>query len=178
MIIGISATYAFFTRRVEAPKEKTQSTVLSGVLDIDFNTNKYIHNTSTKLINDDEIFSKADKSEFSIKRSEEATVDNVAYNLYLEITKLDDELKNEHVKWALYNELNPNITSEPISSGNFENIGNIKKIQLNQSKIDLPKNDEHNYTLYIWLSYSDTELQNDFLQKELEVKVTTEAATY
>lgn len=178
LLIGISATYAFFTRRVEAPKEKTQSNVLTGVLDIDFQTNKYIHNTSTKLINDTEIFTKADKSEFVIKRSENTTVDNVAYNLYLDIIKLDNELKNEHVKWALYKELNPNADSTPISSGNFANIKDIKKIQLNQTKIDLPKNDEHNYTLYIWLSYSETELQNEFLQKELEVKISTEATTY
>ena len=178
LLVGISATYAFFTRRVESSGEKTKSEVLTGVLDIDFITNKYIHNTNTKLINDEDIFEKADKSMFTIQRSVESTVDNVFYNLYLDILILPEEFKSKYVKWALYDTDNPDNTFVPISKGTFENIGNIKKIQLNQTSIDLQKNDKHNYTLYMWLSYSDTENQNYLLEKELEVKISAEAVTY
>lgn len=178
LLLGISATYAFFTRKIEAPKEKTQSNVLSGVLDIDFLTSKYINNNQTELVIDEEIFQKADKSVFTIKRSDESTVDNVAYNLYLDIINLSEELKSEYVKWSLYNTATPDINSKEISSGNFKNIGDLKRIQINQTKIDLSKEDIHNYTLFIWLSYSDTKLQNELLQKKLEVKVSAEATTY
>ena len=178
LLVGISATYAFFTRRVESSAEKTKSDVLTGVLDIDFITNKYIHNTNTQLINDEDIFEKADKSMFTIQRSVESTVDNIFYNLHLDILILPEEFKSKYVKWALYNTDNPDSTSVPMSKGTFENIGNIKKIQLNQTSIDLQKNDKHNYTLYMWLSYSDIENQNYLLEKELEVKISAEAVTY
>ncbi len=178
LLIGISATYAFFSRRIESSKEKTQSNVISGVLDIDFITNKYIHNTQTFLVKDDEIFEKADKSVFTIKRSSESTVDNIKYNLYLDIIVLSEELKSEYVKWALYDTSTPDNNSIAISNGNFKDIGDLTKIQLNQTQIYLPKEDSHDYTLFVWLSYSDTVLQNEFLQKELEVKVSAEAITY
>lgn len=178
LLLGISATYAFFTRRVETTGERTEGSVISGVLDIDFNTNEYIYNENTQLINDSEKYDKADKTVFSIQRNSTATVDNIAYNLYLDIIELPNELKSKYVKWELYDTNNPDSTIKPIAEGNFDNIGDVKEIQLNQTRIDLPKNENHNYTLYMWLSYSDTELQNDFLQKELQVKVTVKAYTY
>lgn len=178
LLLGISATYAFFTRKIEGNGEKTNTKVISGVLSIDFKTNKYINSNNTHLIKDSEIFEKADKSEFSIKRNTNSTVDNVAYNLYLELINLPDEFKSKYVKWALYDSINPSNNHTPIANGNFENIGELKKIQLNQARIELSKTDIHNYTLFVWLSYSETELQNELLSKTLHIKVATEAFTY
>lgn len=178
LLLSVSATYAFFTRRVEATGEKTVGQVITGVLDIDFETNEYIYNKDTHLINDSERFEKADKTTFSIQRSSDSTVDNVSYDLYLDIIELPNELKSKYVKWELYDTDNPNNNLKPISEGNFDNIGDIKEIKLNSARIDLKKTDNHKYTLYMWLSYSDTELQNAFLQKELQVKVTAKAYTY
>lgn len=178
LLLAVSATYAFFTRKVESNGEKTNITSMTGVLDIDFATSEYINNNNTYLIKDADIFESADKSTFTIKRTEDTTVDNIAYNLYLDIIELPDEFKNQYVKWALYESDNPNISMNPLSSGNLEKIGDLKKLQLNQTRIDLKEEDVHDYTLYLWLSYSATENQNAFLQKGLKVKVTAEAFTY
>lgn len=178
LLLGVSATYAYFNKGLKSNGENTSTNVTTGVLSVDFSTSKYINNINTQLIEDKNIFKEADKTAFTIKRNELSTVDTTEYNIYLDIIKLPDALKSKHVKWALYNDANPDENKNPLSTGNFENIGDLKKIQLNQTKINLPKNSTHEYTLYLWLSYSATDNQNEFLQQELHVKVETEAYTY
>lgn len=183
LLIGISATYAFFARRVESNGEETKANVITGVLDVDFTTSEYIQNSKTYLVKDEEIFTEADKTVFNIKRAEASTVDNVSYNLYLDIIKISENFKSEYLKWALYDNESPNSESTPIASGDFKELGDSKRLQLTTNAINLPKEDIHNYTLYIWLSYSDTELQNELLSNELitseiSAKVTTWAVTY
>lgn len=178
LLIGISATYAFFSRKVIKNGEDSKTNVQTGVLNVDFLTNEYINNSKAELIEDSEIFTKADKSEFTVKESEESTADNVRYNLYLDIENISDEFKSEYVKWALYNESNPTSESVALSHGNFKDIGDLTKIKLNQTNIELLENETHSYTLYLWLSYSETDNQNELLQKRINVKVSVEAATY
>lgn len=183
LLIGISATYAFFSRRVESNGEETKANVITGVLDIDFETSEYIQNSKTHLVNDEEIFTEADKTVFTVKRAETSTVDNVNYNLYLDILSISKNFKSEYLKWSLYDTESPTSESTPIASGDFKELGDSTRIQLTPKEVDLPKTDTHNYTLYIWLSYSDTELQNELLSNELttskiSAKVTTWAVTY
>lgn len=183
LLIGISATYAFFSRRVESNGEETKANVITGVLDIDFETSEYIQNSKTNLVKDEEIFTEADKTIFTVKRAETSTVDHVNYNLYLDILSISENFKSEYLKWALYDTASPTSESTPIASGDFKKLGDSTRMKLTPKEVDLPKTDIHNYTLYIWLSYSDTELQNELLSNELttskiSAKVTTWAVTY
>lgn len=183
LLISISATYAFFSRRVESNGEESNANVITGVLDIDFETSEYIQNSKTYLVKDEEIFNEADKTVFTVKRAETSTVDNISYNLYLDILKISENFKSEYLKWALYDNESPTSESIPLANGDFKELGTSTRIQLTPKEVNLPKSDIHSYTLYIWLSYSDTELQNELLSNELttsriSAKVTTWAVTY
>lgn len=183
LVVGISATYAFFSRNVQSNGEETKTNVVTGLLDVNFTTSEYIKNNKTHLVKDEEIFTEADKTVFSVKRSDAATVDNISYKLYLDILKISENFKSEYLKWSLYDIENPTANDIPINSGDFENIGDSTRLELTLNTIDLPKEDNHVYTLFVWLSYSETELQNELLSNELNTsefstKVTTWAVTY
>ena len=128
-------------------------------------------------INDEDIFTSGDISEFSVTRSANNTTDNVYYNIYLDDIIVSSNYKSSYIKWKLYDVENPTELSTPISQGNFLNIGNDTSLQLNNSKISLPKNVTHYYTLYLWISNSTSANQLELLEGSIEGKIKIVAVT-
>lgn len=176
LLIGIALSYAFFTKKINANGEKSNAKVITGNLDVLLTTSKYINNTMVDLIDDADIFTKADKTTFNVKKAETSTVDNLSYDIYLVDINMDEELKSEDLKWALYDKDEPTAADVPIANGNFFQLDKAE-LQLNQSRIELSSTDVHNYTLYIWLSNNENNLQNDLLNKKFSAKVSVRAIT-
>ena len=175
LIAGLS--YAYFSISFEKNKENTKANVVAGKLDVDFETSEYISNSSVWLINDTDIFTDADKSVFTVKRSEASTVDDVYYNIYIDELEITENLKHADVKWRLYNVINPTSETEAVAEGNFENIKDITSIQLNQARIHLSKEETHTYSLYMWFSNKENENQIELLNGTLKCKIKLLAVT-
>ncbi|MBQ4583599.1 MAG: hypothetical protein IJA94_01740 [Bacilli bacterium] len=175
LVGGLS--YAYFSISFEKNKENTKAKAIAGKLDVDFETSEYISNKNTWLINDEEIFTKSDKTLFTVKRSEQSTVDDIYYNIYIDELNITDNLKHADVKWRLYNEENPTIETQVMAEGNFNEIGDITNIQLNRARIYLPKEETHTYTLYMWFSNDENENQLDLLNGTLSCKIKLLAIT-
>ena len=175
LVGGLS--YAYFSISFEKNKENTKATVIAGKLDVDFETSEYISNKNTWLINDEEIFTKSDKTVFTVKRSEQSTVEDIYYNIYIDELNITDNLKHADVKWRLYDVENPTSETKVVAEGNFENIGDITNIQLNQARIYLPEEDTHTYTLYMWFSNDKSENQLELLNGNLSCKIKLLAIT-
>lgn len=177
LLLGVSLTYAYFVRKVESNGSDTKTEVISGMIDVDFETTEYINNSDTWLINDSEVISKGDKNVFSVKRGANSTVDDVFYNIYMTNISITNNLKSSYFKWRLYNVENPTIDTAAVAEGNFSSIGNNTKIQLNQAKINLPDGINHKYVLYVWISNDNNIIQNEMLEGTFEAKILIEAAT-
>lgn len=172
-----SLSYAYFSMNFEKNKENTKANVIAGKLDVVFETSEYISNSDVWLVNDADIFTDADKSVFTVKRSESSTVEDVYYNIYIDELEITENLKDEDVKWRLYNVENPTSETLSIAEGNFNNIGNITNIQLNQARIYLPKNTTHTYTLYMWFSNDENVNQLELLNGNLNCRIKLLAIT-
>ena len=98
LLIGIALSYAFFTKKINANGEKSNAKVITGNLDVLLTTSKYINNTMVDLIDDADMFTKADKTTFNVKKAETSTVDNLSYDIYLVDINMDEELKSEDLK--------------------------------------------------------------------------------
>lgn len=175
LVGGLS--YAYFSVNFEKNKENTKANVIAGKLDVDFETSEYINNNNLWLVNDEEIFTKSDKTVFTVKRSEQATVEDIYYNIYIDELNISDNLKHSDVKWRLYNIANPTAETDVIAEGNFENIEDITNIQLNQARIYLPEEEIHTYTLYMWFSNDENENQLELLNGTLSCKIKLLAIT-
>lgn len=170
IIIAISFTYAYFSRNVTQTGDDSSTNMQTGVLAVDFVTGEYIANTNAMLIYDDEAYQKADKSIFSVERSELNTVERVYYTLDLVDISITDNLKSKYLKWRLYETQEITETTEALSEGDFLDIVD-NKIALYSTKIPLAKNAKHNFTLLIWLSNDDETNQNDLLQGTISAKI-------
>ena len=175
LIGGLS--YAYFSISFEKNKENTKAKVIAGKLDVDFETSEYISNKNTWLINDEEIFTKSDKTVFTVTRSEQSTVKDIYYNVYIDELNITDNLKHADVKWRLYDVENPTSETIYVAEGNFDNIGNITNIQLNQARIYLPEEETHTYTLYMWFSNDKNENQLELLNGNLSCRIKLLAIT-
>lgn len=176
-LLFIGITQAFFVRQAQKIGGDPSAKAKTGQLKIDFETEEYIKNTDTKLINDTDIFTQADKTIFKLQRSETATARHISYNIFLTDIKIDDELKNGDLKWALYNHPNPQLNDIAMAQGDFSQIGSATKLKLTQTMVKLEPNEVHQYVLFMWLSNRDDVIQNELLQKKIEAKVTIEAIT-
>ena len=171
IILAVSITYAYFARLKVVTGDTPETTVTSGLLDVDFTTSKYISNTNAKLINDDVAYTQADKTIFSVIRSSKNTTNNVYYTISLTDINISDNLKNSpYFKWALYNTNNVKATSVPISKGNFKNVSD-GNLSLYTKKLPLAKDAKHNYTLIVWLSNDPDVDQESLLNGSFEAKV-------
>lgn len=170
IIIAISFTYAYFSKNVTQTGEDPSTNMETGLLDVDFLTSEYIANTNAMLIYDNEAYKEADKSIFSVARSELNTVERVYYTLELVDISITENLKSKYLKWRLYETTDITETTEALSEGDFLDIVD-NKISLYDTKIPLAKNATHNFTLLIWLSNDDANNQNELLEGTVSAKI-------
>jgi len=171
IVLAISLTYAYFSRNVTQIGEDPNTTVTTGKLDVNFVTSKYISNTKAGLIDDEVAYLEADRSLFSVSRSELNTVEKVYYTISLVDIEITDNLKeSKYMRWSLYETQDIDSKTEPLAEGDFTGVED-NSLSLYDTKIAMPKNITHEFTLLVWLSNDDDVNQTALLNGNLKAKV-------
>ena len=174
VIIGISLSYAYFINTVQEVNPGNQGTsITSGKLTMNFTTSQTINATSAGLINDSEVVTQGDYTQFSVSfPNDDENASTATYNLYLTELTISDNLKSTDVKWALYDGAGTN----PIENGDFSNATSGVNMTLKDG-ITINKGETNSYRLYIWLSYASDRNQTNLLNGTLSAKVGFRATT-
>lgn len=173
VIIGISLSYAYFINTVEEVNPENQGASLtSGELTMNFTTDRLINATSAGLINDADVVTEGDYTQFSVSLPSDADASSATYSLYLTELTITNNLKSTDVKWALYNGAG---TSE-ITRGDFSNATSGTNMSL-QNNISINRGETDSYRLYIWLSNDPDNNQTSLLEGSLSAKVGFRAVT-
>lgn len=170
IVCAISFTYAYFGKNITQTGNDPKTDVATGILDVNFETSQYISNLDAKLISDEEAYSLADKTIFSVSRSEANTAKRVYYTLSLVDINITDNLKSPYLKWSLYETTDITQDTEPLSSGTFEDLsGNV--LSLYDTKIPLAETAVDDFVLLIWLSNDVDKNQTELLEGTISAKV-------
>lgn len=173
VIIGISLSYAYFINTIEEVNPDNQGTsITSGELTMNFTTDRLINATSAGLINDADVVTEGDYTQFSVSLPSNADASSATYSLYLTELNITDNLKSTYVKWALYDAKGTN----EITSGNFVSATTGTNLSL-QNNITINRGETNSYRLYIWLSNDENVNQIDLLNGSLSAKVGFRATT-
>lgn len=171
IVIGISMSYAYFANRVEEINpEKKGVTISSGNLDMTFATSATINATAAGLVNDTDITTKAEHTNFSITLPSTAKVASATYNLYLTDLNISNNLKSPYLKWSLYK------NNTKVVDGNFASIGTSTTLNL-ETAVTISKGTTNDYILYIWLSNDPNVNQTSLLSGTFSGKVGFKATT-
>jgi len=165
IIIGISMSYAYFANRVEEVNPDNKGVkIVSGKLVMNFATTRSISKTAAGLINDSEITSKAEHTDFGVTLPSEANVASAKYSIYLTDLNISNNLKSSYLKWSLYK------SGAEVASGNFKDIGTNTTLYLKEN-ITINKGSTDGYVLYIWLSNDPNNNQTELLNGSFSGKV-------
>lgn len=170
IVMAVSLTYAYFSINYTKQTNDPTTDVETALLDIDFETSQYISNDNAMLINDNDAYNDADKTIFSVTRSEYNTVEKVYYTLSLVDVEISPNLDSPYLKWRLYDTHDITSDTEPLNFGTFENIEN-NTISLYDVKIPLADGVKDNFVLLIWLSNDENKNQIELLNGTLSAKV-------
>ena len=153
LIIIISTTsYAYFKTRIKG--DGSTISITGGKLNLVINENK-INLTNQFPIYDTQKDTKASKNEFSITLSGSG-VTKACYNLYLDVDNIGTNLQNRFLKYELSDGTNKYV-------GNFDGVASGTKILMVRNESLSSSSPSKNYTLRLWLSYSETEDQSFIL---------------
>ena len=156
LVFGIYKSYAYFSAKSKTSTE----TVTTAKLSVDVQNNGIINNDNIVPINSDDIKTKATKLDFTVNNT--GTIDFTS-KIKLNILEVDEELRSEDLKWALYE------NDSELSNGNFKDSSE-SIILKDDIKIETPKN--RTFTLYIWIEDTgvpQNELQSGSFKGQIEV---------
>ena len=166
-------TYAYFEPQLNVPDGPAQGDIVSGNLNIKFETSEYILNTAAMLIKDSEKAEKAEKTIFTVKHDTNSDVE-ARYDVFLSDINITSGFKSADFKWELLR------GGSVVASGNMASIGAATELKLNSSYISLPVTTTHNYELRMWLSETDADqlslLNGNFSAKVKVVAINAPAA--
>ena len=104
IIIGVSMSYAYFVNSVqEVNPDNKEVRISSGELVMNFASTRTINATAVGLINDSEITTTAEHTDFSVTLPSDAKVNSALYNIFITELNISDNLKSSYLKWSLYN---------------------------------------------------------------------------
>lgn len=173
VIIGLSLSYAYFVNTIRETNATNQGANLtSGELTMNFTTDRLINANSASLINDADVVTEGDYTQFSVSLPSNADAASATYSLYLTELTITDNLKSAYVKWALYDSKGTSV----ITSGNFVNATTGENLTL-QNNITINRGETDSYRLYIWLSNDPDNNQISLLNGSLSAKVGFRATT-
>jgi len=171
-VLAVSISYAYFKRNVIQNGDDTETNITTGLLNVDFLTSQYITNSNAILIEDKDAYNLADKSNFSVERSENNTVEEVYYTLKLSNIEITDNLKSHYFKWRLYETADVTKDTQALSEGDFTTINTDNNtLSLYDVKIPLAKDAVDEFTLIIWLSNDENKNQTELLKGSFNAKV-------
>lgn len=178
IIIGVSMSYAYFVNRIEEVNpDNKEVRITSGDLVMDLATSRTITATAVGLVNDSDIATKAEHTDFSVTLPSDAKVDSSKYTIFLTELNISDNLKSEYLKWALYS-VGEDATEVEVNSGNFGDIGTKTTLTISgDTVINISKGTTTSYKLYIWLSNDPDNNQVSLLNGSFSGKVGFRATT-
>lgn len=103
------------------------------------------------------------KKQFTVSNLESSTL-NACTVLFLDISNISETLKSDYFKYKLVS------NGEVVSENTFKNATSTEDFKISTPTFLTP-NTSKTYTLYIWISYDDTNLQNDLLSTSLTAKI-------
>lgn len=136
-----------------------------------FAQTEYIKSTQNMPIYDEDRYRYANKNSFTVTLGENLAEYETGLEISLDNIIIDEELKIENYKYEL------SQNKKIISTGNFSNLGENKKIELLPMTIMEPEKYPHTYVyeLYIWLSEDKTD-QNYLMNKNFGAKIQVTSA--
>lgn len=159
VVIIASVTYAYFTPRIVGNGKDVN--VAAGKVKLEISETK-IEVTNLLPIRDGNKDRLAEKNEFTISRKSDSNL-NACYSLYLVIDEIGDNLKNKWFKYEFdYGSGNPIVGD--FASITPEEDGTLKLAFVTNQELSDDTVNSRNYTLRVWLSYSDTEDQSNILK--------------
>lgn len=165
VIIGVSMSYAYFVNSIEEVNpDNKEVRIFSGDLVMNFASTRTINATAVGLVNDADITTKAEHTDFSVTLPSDAKVNSALYSIYLTELNVSDNLKSPYLKWSLYN------GDTEVASGDFENIGTKTTLYLKEN-ITINKGSTDGYKLYLWLSNDPDNNQTQLLNGSFSGKV-------
>ena len=170
MVIA-TGTFAWI---VWSSNDNTQMNVTIGELaDVSFKTGSDINigNLSPSFYYDDGAL-----TEFSIRKKKGLTTE-LNTNIYLDITSIDEELKNDNFKYILLSSSDDNNYNE-VASGSFKDAS-IGKLDIIKDSV-LADNKTY-YKFYIWIdgnNENNETMQGRSMKASLNVKVATPTANF
>ena len=157
LIVTISVSYSYFTPNII---NNTKSTSIgTGNLELSID-DESINAVEISPIYDQDYELFAIHKNFSIVSNSSL---NTCVNLYINVSEISDELKNEYFKYKL-------IYGEEVIDGNFKNANSNEKMSI-LNNIFLESNEEKSFDLYIWVSYQDDVDQLNMLNGKIKSNI-------
>ena len=168
LIVAFGLTYAYFSANVKNNDQAEETEIISGNLDIEFQTSQWINNTNMMLINDSDKNTEADKAIFTVKN-----IGNVKsnYELYLTDIEISDNFKNSnYFKWELV--ITDGATNQDVTyTGNFSGVSNGRLKLTPTAKTINVGNSIDNCVLKVWLSNDPDNNQLDLFNGSFQGRV-------
>lgn len=168
VIVAFGLTYAYFSANVKNNDQAEETEILSGNLDIEFQTSQWINNTNMMLVNDENKDTEAEKAIFTVKN-----VGNVKsnYELYLTDIEISDNFKNsQYFKWELV--ITDGATNQNTTyTGNFSGVSNGRLKLTPSAKTINVGNNIDNCVLKVWLSNDPENNQLDLFNGNFQGRV-------
>ena len=153
IVILTSTSYAYFKTRIKG--DGSTISITGGKLNLVINENK-INLTNVAPIYENQKDTKASKNEFSINLSNTG-VSKACYNIYLDVDNIGTNLQNRFLKYELSDGTN-------IYTGNFDGVASGTKIIMVRNESLTSSSPSKNYTLKLWLQYSESDDQGYILE--------------
>ena len=152
IVIITTSTYAYFKIRIKSPGSKIS--IMGSNFSLNITDNSLVASNLTPIY-DKNKSTQAVKKEFTISIGS-AGVTSACYDLYIDVTSLGENLRNKYFKYELTN-------GTDTYTGSFNERTDGSQILIIRNQNINNTNTSNSYTLYLWLSYSETEDQTDIL---------------
>ena len=158
LVVALGISLAYFTPNIIG--NGANINVVSGIFDLDISDSNISPNIVFRPILDSTVdtSSYAYRNAFTVSRSEDSNLDG-CYSLSLVVDSIGNNLKNEWFKYKITDgTVTYTGTLAGLSAGSSKSL--IKNVYISKDT------STHNYTLTLWLSYSNTKDQSSILTGE------------
>ncbi len=152
IVIITTSTYAYYKTRIKSPGSKIS--IMGSNFSLNITDNSLVASNLTPIY-DKNKETQGVKKEFTISIGS-AGVTSACYDLYIDVTSLGENLRNKYFKYELTN-------GTDTYTGSFNERTDGSQILIIRNQNINTTNTSNSYTLYLWLSYSETEDQTDIL---------------
>ena len=152
IVIITTSTYAYYKTRIKSPGSKIS--IMGSNFSLNITDNSLVASNLTPIY-DKNKETQGVKKEFTISIGS-AGVTSACYDLYIDVTSLGENLRNKYFKYELTN-------GTDTYTGSFNGRTDGSQILIIRNQNINNTNTSNSYTLYLWLSYSETEDQTDIL---------------